>query len=126
MFYTETTEEITVKVRPVYMDGHSDYFAKRFVFAYFVEIHNESAFTVQLLRRHWYIRDGLGRIEEVEGLGVIGQQPILEPNQHHEYNSFCVLSTMQGSMEGTYLMERENGERFYIRIPRFNLVASGN
>jgi ApaG protein len=124
--YTETTHDITVTVRPVYMDGRSDFIAKRFVFAYFIEIQNNSPFTVQLLRRHWRICNNHGFIEEIEGEGVIGKQPILAPHSLHKYNSFCVLSTFEGWMEGTYLMERENGERFHIKIPRFTLCAAAN
>lgn len=124
--YTETTQAITVKVQPVYLDGRSDVLHHRFVFAYFIEISNNGTEAVQLLRRHWYIRDGRGNLEEVEGEGVVGQQPIIEAGQSHSYNSYCVLSTFEGSMEGTYLMEKEDGERFRVSIPRFTLRAAAN
>ena len=124
--YIATTEDITVTVRPVYLDGKSDLIEKRFVFGYFVRIENHSLEEVQLLRRHWYIRDGFGRLKEVEGEGVIGEQPIILPGEAHEYNSLCVLNTFEGSMEGTYLMERANGERFRVNIPRFDLRAAAN
>lgn len=124
--YIATTEGITITVRPVYLDGQSDFMRRRFVFGYFVRIENQTDEEVQLLRRHWYIRDAHGRLQEVEGEGVIGKQPIIVPGDAHEYNSFCVLETFEGTMEGTYLMERTNGERFRVAIPQFDLRAAGN
>ena len=124
--YEATTEQLTVSVRPVYLDDHSDVFAGRFVFAYFVEIENRGDVEVQLLRRHWVIRHGDGREVNVEGEGVVGQQPVLAPGDRHAYNSFCVLETMAGTMEGTYLMQRPNGSRFRAQIPLFHLRAAAN
>ncbi|HLT48133.1 MAG TPA: Co2+/Mg2+ efflux protein ApaG, partial [Rubricoccaceae bacterium] len=115
--YDATTEQVTVTVRPVYLDDQSDVLARRFVFAYFIEIANGSPFEVQLLRRHWVITDADGQVEEVEGAGVVGQQPVLPPGAVHRYNSYCVLRTFEGTMEGTYLMQRENGARFRVQIP---------
>jgi ApaG protein len=100
--------------------------ARKFVFAYFIRIENHGAGEVQLLRRHWIIRDGNGGVQEVEGEGVVGQQPVLAPGGTHVYNSFCVLPTFEGTMEGTYLMQRESGERFRAQIPRFHLRALAN
>src|SRR5262245_51476964 len=99
---------------------------KKFVFAYFVRIENTSDQPVQLLRRHWFISDSNGKTDEVEGAGVVGQQPLIQPGHAHEYNSFCVLETFEGSMEGTYLMQKENGEKFKAVIPRFILRAAAN
>ena len=124
--YDATTEYITVSVRPVYLDGQSDVLAKKMVFAYFVRIENHGAGEVQLLRRHWVITDGLGAVQEVEGEGVIGQKPVIVPGGVHVYNSYCVLPTFEGTMEGTYLMQRESGERFRAQIPRFDLRAMAN
>jgi ApaG protein len=124
--YVATTHDIKVVVRPVYLDNQSDVMSRRFVFGYFIRIENLGDEEVQLLRRHWYIHDGNGRLQEVEGAGVIGQQPVIAPGGVHEYNSFCVLETFTGSMEGTYLMQRPNGERFRIAIPRFDLRAAAN
>ena len=124
--YVATTEDITVTVRPVYLDSQSDIINRRFVFGYFIRILNNSADEVQLLRRHWLIRDSGGRVQEVEGEGVVGEQPIIPPGGDHKYNSFCVLESFEGSMEGTYLMQRPNGERFRIAIPRFDLRAAAN
>lgn len=124
--YTATTEDITVSVRPVYLDGQSDIAAKKFVFAYFVTIQNDGAERVQLLRRQWFIRDGSGDTKEIEGEGVVGKQPVIVPGEAHEYNSFCVIESFEGVMEGRYLMRRPNGETFYIAIPKFTLRALAN
>jgi ApaG protein len=124
--YTATTEAITVTVRPIYLDGQSDPIARKFVFAYFVRIENEGREPVQLLRRHWFIHESSGEEKEVEGEGVIGKQPMIEPGSAHEYSSFCVLETFEGHMEGTYTMVRPSGDRFQVVIPRFNLRASAN
>lgn len=124
--YEATTEAVTVIVRPVYLDDKSEPLAKRFVFAYFVRIENDGSQEVQLLRRRWRIRDARGGVQEVEGDGVVGRQPRLPPGKAHAYQSFCVLPTFEGSMEGDYLMEREDGARFRAQIPRFYLAAMSN
>ena len=124
--YSETTENITVTVSPVYLDHESNVFSHKFVFAYIVNIHNNGKDIVQLMRRHWYITHNTGKVEEVEGEGVIGKQPILLPGKNHEYNSFCILESLEGFMEGTYLMKRSNDETFQIIIPRFILRAMAN
>ena len=124
--FVATTEDITVTVRPVYLDGQSDIIQKKFVFAYFIRIENNSKGKVQLLRRHWIINHSSGKVEEVDGEGVIGKQPTLTPGQVHEYNSYCVLESFEGTMEGTYLMRRASGETFKVTIPRFVLRAAAN
>jgi ApaG protein len=124
--YIATTENITVSVRPIYLDGQSDPMSRKFVFAYFVRVENEGDREVQLLRRHWFIHDGHDDVKEVEGDGVIGKQPVIPPGEAHEYSSFCVLESFEGFMEGTYLMVRPNGDRFKVTIPRFNLRAASN
>lgn len=124
--YVATTEDITVSVRPVYLDGQSDLLSKKFVFAYYIRIENKSHGKVQLLRRHWFIRDSNGDVKEVEGEGVVGKQPVIAPGASHEYNSYCVLATFEGVMEGTYQMVRPNGEIFYVVVPRFTLRAAAN
>jgi len=124
--YVATTEDVTIRVRPVYLDGQSDPVVRKFVFAYFVRIENHGKESVQILRRHWYINHAGGRVEEVEGEGVVGKQPSVAAGQAHEYNSYCILETFEGTMEGTYLMRRENGEYFRAAIPRFTLRAAAN
>jgi len=124
--YVATTDDITVSVRPVYLDGQSNHIERKFVFAYFIRIENNSGEEVQLLRRHWFITNSNGDVQEVEGEGVIGQQPVIPPGGVHEYSSFSVLATFEGSMTGTYLMERTGGEQFSVTIPRFVLRAASN
>jgi len=126
MTYTAVTEGIRIIVRPVFMDGQSDALQRKFVFAYFIRIENHTPLPVRLLRRHWFINHSSGRMEEVEGEGVVGKQPLIKPGASHEYNSYCILETMEGSMEGTYLMERNSGELFRVTIPKFTLRALGN
>jgi ApaG protein len=124
--YNAVTRSINVTVSPVYIDGQSNPVLRRFVFGYFIRIVNEGEDEVQLLRRHWIIRDAHERIQEVEGAGVIGQQPVIKAGEAHEYSSYCVLETFEGNMEGTYMMQRSNGERFKVNIPRFFLRAGVN
>lgn len=124
--YAATTEGIKITVRPVYLDGQSDAMARKFVFAYFIKIENNTQDPVQLLRRHWYINDSNKKVKQVEGEGVVGKQPTIMPGESHEYNSFSILETMEGFMEGTYLMQRSTGEQFNVKIPRFLLRASAN
>lgn len=124
--YISISHDVRVTVRPVYLDGQSDVLTSRFVFGYYIRIENEGFDDVQLLRRHWRITDATGRVEEVEGEGVIGQQPVIVPGAFHEYNSYSVLKTFTGTMEGSYLMERSRGDRFQVAIPRFHLQAASN
>lgn len=124
--YVAQTESIEVAVQPLWLDGQSSVMDRRFAFGYYVTITNNGTREVQLLRRHWVISDANGKVEEVEGEGVIGLQPVISPGQSHVYNSYCILETFTGSMEGTYLMEWTNGERFKAAIPRFILKAASN
>lgn len=124
--YVATTEGITVTAHPVYLDGQSDLVHKKFVFAYFIRIANNTNEPVRLMRRHWFIFDSHGETKQVEGEGVVGKQPLILPGKAHIYNSFSILETFEGAMEGTYLMQRENGEEFRIVIPRFVLRAAAN
>ena len=94
------------------------------MFAYKIDIRNDSEFTVKLLRRHWYIHDANGVVREVEGEGVVGRQPVLEPGEAHQYVSGCNLKSGVGKMRGTYLMERlANGQEFTVEIPEFTLMV---
>jgi ApaG protein len=124
--YSATTEDITVHVHSLFLERYSSPINHKFVFGYFIRIENNGSEAVQLLRRHWYIAKEWGEIEEVEGEGVIGRQPLIEPNAAHEYNSFCSLETYTGSMEGSYLFQRGAGEEFHVLIPRFYLRAYAN
>lgn len=124
--FSEITENIKVSVRPLYLESESNVLSRKFVFAYFITIENLGSDTVQLLRRHWIITHDTGKVEEVEGEGVIGKQPFILPGKKHDYNSFCILESLEGFMEGTYIMKRSNGETFSIVIPRFILRAMDN
>jgi ApaG protein len=119
--YSETTQSIQVTVKPTYLDDQSAPAENHYVWAYQVEIKNLGQATVQLLNRHWKITDSLGRIQEVRGPGVVGEQPILEPGASFEYTSGTPLSTPSGIMAGTYEMKLENGTTFLIAIPAFSL-----
>jgi ApaG protein len=119
---TATTEGIKVSVRSVYVPDQSVPRAHRYVFAYTVTIANEGSAPAQLRSRHWLITDGTGRVEEVRGPGVVGQQPLLNPGDSFEYTSGCVLTTPRGEMRGTYQMHRPDGREFDARIAPFSLA----
>jgi ApaG protein len=117
------TEGVKVTVVSEYQPAYSSPSQAHFVFTYKVTIENRSDFTVKLLRRHWFIHDSNGGIREVEGEGVVGQQPVLEPGEVHEYVSGCNLKTNIGKMGGTYLMERLlDGKQMDVRIPEFVMI----
>ena len=124
--YVATTQGITVTAHPIYIDGQYDLINKKFDFAYFIRILNNTEAPVRLLRRHWYIFDSSGGIKEVDGEGVLGKQPLILPGEAHFYRSFSILDTFEGAMEGIYLMRRESGEEFNVAIPRFVLRAAAN
>jgi ApaG protein len=123
--YHRITDGVRVTVRPVYAPDHSDPGEPRYVFVYFVRIENIGDRTAQLLRRHWYIHDPVSGDSEVEGDGVIGEQPTLAPGDIHEYNSYCVLRGPGGHMEGYYVFRFTDGTEFRVSIPRFLLRAEG-
>lgn len=121
---TLITEGIQVSVTAQFQLQHSNPAQKRFVHSYEITIENKSEYTVQLLRRHWIIKDVYANVREVEGEGVIGEQPVLQPGQKHSYTSWTPLSTDIGSMKGTYLMQRlSDKHEFKVRVPQFALVA---
>jgi ApaG protein len=120
--YSETTAGITVTVKPYYLEDQSEPDEQRFVWAYHVRIENNGERTVQLRNRYWRITDSRGRIQEVRGAGVVGEQPVLRPGDSFEYTSGTPLPTPSGIMGGTYQMEEsETGERFDVTIPSFSL-----
>ena len=121
---TKTTEGVKVTVSTNYLPDYSSPGQQHYVFAYKIDIRNNSEYTVKLLRRHWFIHDSNGVVREVEGEGVVGQQPILEPNESHQYVSGCNLKTNIGKMNGTYLFERlMDGKQFQVSIPDFTLIV---
>lgn len=121
--FREISHDISVEVRPVYLEEESSPIANKHVFAYFITIRNMGDKKVQLLRRHWDIKDSKGGNHQVDGEGVIGLQPKINPGETHKYNSFCVLKTYRGSMQGYYIIKHADGEKLNVRIPKFLLIA---
>ena len=118
------THGIKISVEAQYERGHSDPGVSRYIFSYHVTIENTSEFTVQLLRRYWLIKASDCSIREVEGDGVIGQQPILEPGSIHSYSSWCPLNSPLGKMSGTYTMIRTiDNKEIVVQIPEFRLIT---
>lgn len=121
-----TTNGVNVRVRTRYLEERSNPQANRFIFAYTVTITNTEAVPVQLISRKWIIKDADGDIETVEGPGVVGEKPVLQPGQSFEYTSFCPLETPFGTMEGHYNMVAADGSRFEARIAPFGLATPGS
>lgn len=119
--YTAVSHRIKVTVRPKFLDERSDPEDDRYFWSYAIEIDNDGDRIVQLTHRHWRITDADGRLEEVHGPGVIGEQPTLGPGGTFNYTSGCVLRTPSGIMVGTYRMIDETGEVFEVEIPAFSL-----
>ena len=119
--YSAVTREIRVQVEPIYLDEESEPDDAQYVWAYRVQIENEGTETVQLLTRYWHITDGMGRVQEVRGAGVIGEQPVLNPGERYEYTSGTPLPTPSGIMKGSYQMSTPSGEKFDIEVPAFSL-----
>ena len=121
---TEVTKGVKVTVSTEYLAEYSSPMQHHYVFAYNVTIENQSDFAIQLERRHWFIYDSNGHVREVEGEGVVGQKPILEPGQKHSYVSGSNLKTSIGKMAGTFQMRKlVNDYIFDVIIPEFTLMA---
>ena len=117
--YSATTRDILVEVQPIFLEDQSE--PGQYVWAYKVRIANGGPETVQLISRYWHITDGLGRVQEVRGAGVVGEQPVIDPGDNYEYASGTPLPTSSGIMRGNYQMRTLSGERFEIEIPAFSL-----
>jgi len=121
---TIITDGVKVSVETIYQPEYSNPANDHFMFAYKVNIENMGNYPVRLLGRHWYIFDSNGAKREVEGEGVVGQQPVIEPGSSHEYVSGCNLKTDMGSMKGEYQMARTmDNSLFSVQIPEFYLIA---
>jgi ApaG protein len=118
-----TTQGIRVQVRSRYLPERSAPREGQYLFAYHITISNEGDDTAQLISRHWYITNADGQTDEVEGPGVVGEQPVLGPGMSFEYTSFCPLKTSVGSMHGTYTMVTTGGTTFEARISPFTLAV---
>lgn len=119
--YIHETNNINVTVYPIFLEQQSNPDNYHFLWAYHIKIHNKSDKIVQLKSRYWRIIDELGRLQEVKGIGVVGEQPILNPGDSFEYTSGTPLSTPSGMMEGHYLMVDPEGGEFAVTIPSFSL-----
>ena len=123
--YEAETDGIVVRVRPSYLAGQSDPDAGRWVWAYQVEIVNLTGVPVQLISRRWIITDARGHVEQVQGPGVIGEQPTILPGESYAYASGCPLGTASGSRVGGYSMTDATGRTFEAAIPAFSLDVPG-
>lgn len=123
MAHIQRDEGIQVRVKPGFSLARSEPANGTFVFSYRVRLSNEGCEPAQLLFRHWRIHDAVGEDTEVDGEGVVGQQPVLDPGESHSYASHCVLRSPVGYMEGHYTFTRPDGRLFRIAVPRFSLEA---
>jgi ApaG protein len=118
-YYTCTTQDIQVEVTPSYVADRSDPLNNQYFYAYKIKITNNSVISCKIIHRHWKIKDGNGKIFEVQGTGIVGEQPMLLPQESYEYTSFCPLNSPYGNMRGKYQMIDEFGNRFWVEIPLF-------
>ncbi|QLC24548.1 Co2+/Mg2+ efflux protein ApaG [Parasphingopyxis algicola] len=117
------TEDVIVRVAVSFLPEQSELAKERWFWAYHIRVENCGEGPVQLLNRHWYITDGRGFRQEVEGEGVVGEQPMIGPGEAFDYVSGCPLTTPNGAMEGSYTMQRADGSEFEAAIPRFPLAG---
>jgi ApaG protein len=123
--YRARTRDIEVAVEPFYLEEQSSPEDSRYVWGYRIVIENHSTLTVKLVHRYWHITDENGVVDEVDGLGVVGEQPKLNPGDTYEYSSGCPLDTPSGMMFGHYDMQTDEGEVFKVDIPAFSLDSPG-
>ena len=121
--HAATTRGVTVRVSVSYLPEQSEPRRGRWFWGYHIRIENEGEQAVQLLTRHWIITDGRGARHTVEGEGVVGEQPLVEPGASFDYVSGCPLATPTGAMQGSYRVVGEDGRAFDVDIPRFPLIA---
>lgn len=124
--YRAVTRKIEVSVTPRFLPERSSETEGYYFWAYTIGIRNQSTETVQLKTRHWRITDGNGRLQEVRGPGVVGEEPVLKPGESYEYTSGVPLQTASGFMLGSYGMVSESGEQFDIEVPAFSLDSPAN
>jgi ApaG protein len=122
--YQTTTHDIQITVTPKFLTKESAPDKCHFVWAYSIEIENQGSKTVQLMSRYWRIVDGTGKVQEVEGPGVVGEQPVLNPGGSFSYTSGVPLTTPSGFMDGHYVMVTDDGERFEATVPAFSLDSA--
>jgi ApaG protein len=121
---TAITNNVKITVETAYQNIKFGKRGSEHMFAYRITIVNKGEYTIKLLRRHWFVIDPIGGNSEIEGEGVVGQTPVLEPGESHQYISGCSIQAEIGKMYGTYLMERQfDGKQFKVAIPEFYLIA---
>jgi ApaG protein len=118
-YYFETTQDILIEVFPSYVPERSAPESNQYFYAYKIKITNNSQAACRVIHRHWKIKDGNGKTYDVQGSGVVGEQPMLEPGESYEYTSFCPLHSPYGNMRGKYQMIDQFGERFWVTVPVF-------
>jgi ApaG protein len=116
---------IKIDVRTEYIDSQSDPDERRYAFSYTITILNEGVVSAKLISRHWIITDSDGKVQEVRGKGVVGEQPLLEPGQGFRYSSGAIIETPVGTMQGSYQMQAEDGVEFDAPIAAFRLAKPG-
>ncbi len=116
-------DEIEISVATAYLEKHSEPENNRFAFSYTITIENKSTEAAQLISRHWIITDANNAVQEVKGMGVIGEQPRIPPGESYTYSSGSILETQAGTMEGSYQMQTDSGEGFNVAIPTFMLTT---
>ncbi|AYJ87209.1 Co2+/Mg2+ efflux protein ApaG [Sphingomonas paeninsulae] len=121
--FAEETRGVTVRVSVSYLPEQSQPGSARWFWAYHIRVENDGEMAVQLMTRHWIISDGRGEKHEVQGDGVVGEQPVILPGASYDYVSGCPLPTPSGSMVGSFGMIGEDGSRFDIGVPRFELLT---
>jgi ApaG protein len=121
--HVATTDDITVRVSVSFLAEQSAPAAGRWFWSYHVRIENDGDLAIQLLSRHWIIRDGRGAVHEVRGEGVIGEMPLILPSASYDYVSGCPLATASGSMRGSYKMVTEDGAALDVAVPEFPLIG---
>ncbi|SDR68507.1 ApaG protein [Halopseudomonas xinjiangensis] len=117
-----STYTVAISVQTRFLREQSDPEANRFAFAYTISIRNDGAVAAQLLDRQWTIHDGNNKIQQVEGPGVVGEQPVIEPGATHTYSSGCLLETPVGTMQGSYGMRAADGHEYRVPVPLFRLA----
>jgi ApaG protein len=122
----QTAYQMSVKVVPNYLADQSEPAEQKYVFSYRVRIENVGTVAAQLISRHWMMNDANNELTEVKGLGVVGEQPLIEPGAYFEYVSGTVLKTMNGTMHGFYFFTAVDGTQFSADIPMFNLSVPGS
>lgn len=120
-----TSCPIRIDVETAFLEDQSEPASDRYVFAYTITIRNEGRVAARLLSRHWVITDSNGKVQEVRGSGVVGEQPYLKPGQGFRYSSGAVIETPVGAMQGSYEMLADDGERFDATIRPFRLAVPG-